>query len=88
MSGEFHDLMSTIAEQFMQMQNDLTKEKASMTKSWAKREKQIGLIVATTAKFRGGLEALYGSALPELPSFELPGENAVNPALPALPVAV
>jgi len=32
--------MATIAEQFQQMQADLTREKAAMNRTWAKREKQ------------------------------------------------
>jgi hypothetical protein len=76
-SPEFHNVMTTIAEQFQQMQADLAKEKAAITRTWAKREKQIGTIVSSTARFTGGLQALYGSALPELPGFELPTDEPV-----------
>ena len=71
-SPEFHNAMTTIAEQFQQMQADLAKEKAAMTRTWAKREKQIGTVVSSTARFTGGLQALYGAQLPALPAFELP----------------
>jgi hypothetical protein len=50
--------MATIAEQFQRMQADLTREKAAMNRTWAKREKQIETIVASTAKFTGELQAL------------------------------
>src|SRR5439155_2414591 len=73
-SPQFHERMATIAEQFQQMQADLTREKAAMNRTWAKREKQIETIVSSTAKFTGELQALYGAALPQLPQFALPGE--------------
>ena len=67
MSPEFHERLATIAEQFQQMQADLTLKRAMMNRAWAKREKQIETIVSSTAKFTGELQALYGSSLPELP---------------------
>src|SRR6266513_2883084 len=73
-SPQFHERMATIAEQFQQMQADLTREKAAMNRTWAKREKQIETIVSSTAKFTGELQAFYGAALPQLPQFALPGE--------------
>jgi len=73
-SPQFHQRMATIGEQFQQMQADLTREKAAMNRTWAKREKQIETIVSSTAKFTGELQSLYGSSLPELPQFALPGE--------------
>src|SRR5438552_5257449 len=74
-SPQFHERMATIAEQFQQMQADLTREKAAMNRIWAKREKQIETIVSSTARFTGELQALYGPALPELPRFALSAER-------------
>jgi len=74
-SPQFHERLATIAEQFQQMQADLAKEKAAMNRTWAKREKQIELIVSSTAKFTGELQALYGPSLPRLPQFALPGNE-------------
>src|SRR5256886_3498464 len=73
-SPQFHQRMATIADQFQQMQADLTREKAAMNRAWAKREKQIETIVSSTAKFSGELQALCGPTLPQLPQFALPGE--------------
>jgi hypothetical protein len=58
MSPQFHERLATIAEQFQQMQVDLGREKTAMTRTWAKREKQIEAIVSSTAKFSGELQAL------------------------------
>jgi hypothetical protein len=73
MSPQFHERLATIADQFQQMQTDLAREKAAMNQTWAKREKQMETIVSSTGKFAGELQALYGSSLPELPQFHLPG---------------
>src|SRR5436309_1246083 len=73
-SPQFHQRMATIADQFQQMQADLTREKAAMNRAWAKRETQIETNVSSTATFTGELQALYGPSLPELPQFALPGE--------------
>jgi len=73
-SPQFHERMATIADQFQQMQADLTREKAAMNRTWAKREKQIETIVSSTARFTGELQAIYGSSLPALPQFALPAE--------------
>ena len=70
-SPAFYGRMAAIAEAFQQMQADLTREKAAMNRTWAKREKQIETIVSSTAKFTGELQALYGPSLPQLPQFQL-----------------
>src|SRR5437773_165318 len=72
MSPQFHERLATIGEQFQQMQADLARERAAMNRTWAKREKQIETLVSSTAKLTGELQALYGSALPQLPQFALP----------------
>ena len=53
---------------------DAKREKAAMSRTWAKREKQMETIVSSTAKFTGELQALYGPSLPELPEFQMPDE--------------
>jgi hypothetical protein len=76
MSPQFHERLATIAEQFQQMQADLTREKAAMNRTWARREKQMETIISSTAKFTGELQALCGPSLPQLPQFQLPGAAA------------
>ena len=76
MNPQFHERLATIAEQFQQMQADLTRERAMMNRTWAKREKQMETTVSSTAKFTGELQALYGSSLPALPQFQLPEATA------------
>src|SRR6266849_1045001 len=72
---EFIQRMNSVSEQFLAMQADLVKEKQSIQRGWATREKRIQLIVAQTGRFVGDLQALYGSALPQLPAFEIAFDN-------------
>lgn len=72
MSPQFHDKMGMIADQLNQMQEDLRKEKASISRSWGKRERQIEMVLSGTTGVRGALEAFCGAALPPMPQFELP----------------
>jgi hypothetical protein len=71
MSPQFHEKMSMIAEQLHQMQSDLRKEKASLARSWSKREAQIETILFGTAGLTGALQA-FCPALPPMPQFDLP----------------
>jgi hypothetical protein len=77
-SPEFHERLATIAEQFTEMQTDLAREKAAMTRNFARREKRLTAIVTSTAKFTGELQALYGTAMLQLPYFGLPSEMSVD----------
>lgn len=72
MSPAFHEKMRMIADQMTQMQDDLRKERSWVTRSWAKRQQQLDLVMAGTAGLAGTLQAFYGPALPPMPQFELP----------------
>ncbi len=72
MSPRFHDKMGMIADQLNQMQEDLRKERTSITRGWGKREKQIEMVMSGTAGVVGTLQAFYGPSLPLIPQFELP----------------
>jgi len=76
MSPQFHERMSTMADQLRTMQDDLRKEKAAITRAWSKREEQINLVMSGTASLAGALQAFYGPALPPIPQFELADEEA------------
>jgi hypothetical protein len=74
MSPAFHEKMSMIADQLQQMHDDLRKEKASITRSWSKREEQIEMVMFGTAGVAGALQA-FCPALPPMPQFELPAAD-------------
>jgi hypothetical protein len=75
MSPQFYEKMSMIADQLQQMQDDLRKEKASLTRSWSKREEQIEMVMFGTAGVAGALQA-FCPELPPIPQFELPSPVA------------
>lgn len=69
----FRQRIEVIVEKFDEMQADLDKERKAMTKLWAKREAQIGGVLAATAGMYGDLQGIAGKALREIDGFELPG---------------
>ena len=72
MSPQFHGKMTLIADQLNQMQDDLSREKAAITRTWGKRQQQLETVMASTAGLAGTLQSFYGTALGPMPQFELP----------------
>jgi hypothetical protein len=68
---EFRRQIEAIVETFVSMREDLDRERRSMEKSWAKREKQIERVVKSTSRMYGSLQGIIGSTLPELKSLEI-----------------
>jgi hypothetical protein len=62
-NGEFPKVVERIVEAFQTMKDDLKKEKAVITKQWAKREKQLDLIIENTTDMYGSLEAIAGGEI-------------------------
>jgi len=71
-SVEFRNRLEAIVEYFRGMKGDLDSERRAMEKIWAKREKSIGQVLLQVAGMHGDLEALAGSALPQIKILELP----------------
>jgi hypothetical protein len=69
---EFRQRVETIVESFSSMKADLEKEKLSIQKNWAKREKQIDRVVSNTIGLYGDLSGL--APLQEIKMLEL-GED-------------
>lgn len=69
---QFRQRIEAIVDKFTEMQADLEKERRVMTKSWAKREQQIRLVVDSTAGMYGDLQAIAGSSLNEIEGLETP----------------
>jgi len=53
------------------MHKELQKEKRAITKSWAKREKQIEQVIYGVSGMYGGMQGILGSSLPEIKSLEM-----------------
>jgi len=69
--NEFKQRIQSIVEAFQSMKLDLEKEKAAMTKIWAKRDKEIQRVIAGTVGMYGDLEGIIGNTLPKIEGLEL-----------------
>lgn len=67
----FRQRVEAIVEKFADMQEDLEKERRTMTRSWAKRDAQIRGAIEATAGMYGDLHGIAGKSLSELESLEL-----------------
>ena len=71
-STAFQQQVQGISEAFLEMQNDLNRERVAMEKLWKKREKLIQRILNGTAGLHGSLEGIVGHlALPKIKALEL-----------------
>lgn len=75
---EFKQRVEGIVESFIQMKDDLEREKRAFTKMWAKREKQIEQVVHNTLGMHGDLQGFMGASLPEIRNLELPSGEDVD----------
>jgi len=75
-STEFRHRIEAIVESFRSMQDDLDKERETMERQWAKREKQIQLVVQNVSGMYGDMQAIAGQSLPKIRRLELPAPSA------------
>jgi hypothetical protein len=68
----FRQRLEAIVEKFSDMQEDLEKERRTMTRLWAKREEQIRGVIDATAGMYGDLQGIAGHALKEIDGIALP----------------
>jgi hypothetical protein len=62
----FRHRVQAIVEKFSDMQDDLEKERKTMTRLWAKREEQIRSVIDATAGMYGDLQGIAGKTLQEI----------------------
>lgn len=67
---EFKQRVEAMVEPFMQMQQDLAKEKADTERRWAKRHKQIDQVVKGLGGMCGDMQGIAGLSLPQLKSLD------------------
>ena len=75
----FRDHVQSIVERFTEMEEDLSRERKTMTRLWAKREEQIRGVISSTAGMYGDLQGIAGKGLNEIEGLEiamLPAEIA------------
>ena len=60
--NEFSMQMKAIVDGFMQMQEELNKEKRSIMASWKRRQKTIDSALMNTTEMYGSLQGIAGSS--------------------------
>lgn len=67
----FRQRVQAIVEKFTDMQEDLDKERRTMTRLWAKREEQIRGVIESTAGMYGDLQGIAGKTLQEIEGLDV-----------------
>ena len=68
----FRHRIEAIVEKFTDMKADLERERATMTRLWAKREQQLRGVLDSTAGLYGDLQGIAGRAMQEIESLDVP----------------
>lgn len=68
---EFRQKIEGIVEAFTNMQNQLNKEKAAMSRIWNERDKQIQRVIANTTGMYGDVRGIIGSEVGTIKALEL-----------------
>ncbi|RIK66928.1 MAG: DUF2130 domain-containing protein [Planctomycetota bacterium] len=76
----FRHRVQAIVEKFSDMQDDLDKERKTMTRLWAKREEQIRGVIESTAGMYGDLQGIAGKTLQEIEGLTFPALPLSEPA--------
>ncbi len=75
----FRQRVQAIVEKFSDMQQDLDKERKTLTRLWAKREEQIRGVIESTAGMYGDLQGIAGRTLQEIEGLDMPLLEAGEP---------
>ncbi|NBT12386.1 MAG: DUF2130 domain-containing protein [Planctomycetia bacterium] len=67
----FRQRVTAIMEKFEEMSADLVKERATMTKLWARREMQIQAVLTATAGMYGDLQGIAGQAIETIEALDI-----------------
>ena len=75
---EFRQRVKAIVETFSDMKAELDKEKRVYERAWAKREKQLQVVLLNTTGMYGDLEGLIGPSMQSIPVLEAGDPGAEN----------
>ena len=70
-SMEFRQRVRDISEAYQEMETDLRKEKAAITRLWAKREKQLLKMSGATSAVWGDLQGIAGKEIQEIDNLDV-----------------
>lgn len=68
----FRHRVEAIVERFTEMQEDLARERRTMTRLWARREQQIHAVVDSTSGLYGDLQGIAGRSMLDIEALEMP----------------
>jgi hypothetical protein len=69
---EFRERVNAVMQTFIQMQDQLNREKRAISKHWSTREKQVQKVLEGIAGMYGDLQGIIGkTSLPEIEALEL-----------------
>lgn len=68
---QFRNRVENIVMAFVSMKEDLETEKRSFSRIWAKRDKEIEKVIASTSTMYGDLQGIIGGSLPGIEYLEL-----------------
>jgi hypothetical protein len=80
---DFLARVNRIVEAYVEMSDDLAKEKRSMVKQWNARAKQLDRILSGIGGLYGDLRGIFGPSLPDVEQLALPGAHDEKPKLVA-----
>jgi hypothetical protein len=75
---QFRQRVSGIVEAYVAMHGDLDAEKRATHKHWARRERQLDLLLTSSAGMYGDLQGIVGKSLPELDGLKLPAAETTT----------
>ena len=64
-------VVESIVEKFTEMEQDLARERKTMTRLWAKREEQIRGVIESTAGIYSDLQGIAGKGLDEIEGLQM-----------------
>ena len=70
-SREFSMQLNSIVDGFIQMQEELNKQKRSVMASWKRQQKQIDTVLLNTTGMYGSIKGIAGSAIENVAALEL-----------------
>ena len=85
--ADFANRVEAIMRSFIGMRQELDEEKRITTRHWAKREKQLDLVIANTSGMYGDLQGLVGTSLKPIPALDSGEPDSVEDAGLALAAA-
>lgn len=77
-SNEFQMQFEAIVGGFLQMQEELNKQKRSLQASWKRQEKQIDTVILNTTGMYGAIKGIAGNAIANIQALELEYDDSTE----------